>query len=121
MAGLATLGAEPFLPALFLLPVTPACMDTLGVLTTNDDSDLSFLLAGGEFTGVTSGSAICLLLGGKILALISARLLSGLHYAKGEYKLDKRKKKNYAHQSLLISIANVENSIFNFHAHVSIY
>lgn len=72
VAGLAPLGAELFLtPALVLLPVTPACMDTLGVLTTKDDSDLSFLLAGGETEGATSGASTFLPLRGKILALIS--------------------------------------------------
>ena len=68
-----------FLAAFVLLPVKPVCIGTLGVLTTNEDSDLSFLLTGSEFVGVTSGASTFLLFRGKILALISCRLWSGLH------------------------------------------
>lgn len=64
--------------ALDLLPVMVAWVDTLGVLTTNDDRDLSFLLAGNVLEGTTSGAFIFLLLKGKILALTSCRLWSGL-------------------------------------------
>ena len=82
--GLPPLGTDPFLtPALVLLPVTPACIDTLGVLTTKDDSDLSFLLAGGETEAGTSGASTFLLFKGNILALMSCRLWSGLQYKKG--------------------------------------
>ena len=76
---------EPRPGALFLakdfvlLPVNSVCIDTLGVLTTNDDKDLSFLLTGSEIDGATSGDLIFLLLKGKILALISCKLWSGLH------------------------------------------
>lgn len=68
-----------FLPTdLVLLPVNPALIDTFGVLTTNEDKDLSFLLTGSEIEGVTSGVLI-FLLKGKILALMSCKLWSGLH------------------------------------------
>lgn len=62
-----------------LLPVKPLlCIDTLGVFTTNEDSDLSFLFTGNEAKGETSGALIFLLLRGNILALISCKLWSGL-------------------------------------------
>lgn len=64
--------------ALDLLPVIVTCVDTLGVFTTNDDSDLSFLLAGNVVEGTTSGAFTFLLLEGKILALTSCKLWSGL-------------------------------------------
>lgn len=64
--------------ALDLLPVIVTCVDTLGVSTTNDDSDLSFLLAGNVAEGTTSGAFTFLLLKGKILALTSCKLWSGL-------------------------------------------
>jgi hypothetical protein len=70
---------QNLLSAFVLLPVNPVCIGTLGVLTTNDDSDLSFLLTGSEFVGVTSGASTFLLFNGKILALISCKLWSGLH------------------------------------------
>lgn len=44
-----------------LLPVMPTCVDTLGVLTTNDERDLSFLLAGNA-TGVTTSGALTFIL-----------------------------------------------------------
>lgn len=70
---------EAFLAtALVLLPVMVAWVDTLGVLTTNDESDLSFLLAGSVAEGITSGAFTFLLLKGKILALTSCKLWSGL-------------------------------------------
>ena len=65
--------------AFVLLPVKPVCIDTRGVLTTKDESDLSFLLTGSGIGGITSGTLIFLLLKGKILALISCKLWSGLH------------------------------------------
>lgn len=71
--------AEAFLEtALDLLPVMVAWVDTLGVLTTNDESDLSFLLAGNVVEGTASGAFTFLLLKGKILALTSCKLWSGL-------------------------------------------
>lgn len=64
--------------ALDLLPVMVAWADTLGVLTTNDDRDLSFLLAGNVCEGTASGALTFLLLKGKILVLTSCKLWSGL-------------------------------------------
>ena len=69
----------PRIAAFILLPVKPVWIGTLGVLTTNEDSDLFFLLSGSEFVGVTSGASTFLLFRGKILALISCRLWSVLH------------------------------------------
>ena len=71
--------ADAFLDtALDLLPVIAVCVDTLGVLTTNDESDLSFLLTGNVTEAVTSGAFTFLLLKGKILILTSCKLWSGL-------------------------------------------
>lgn len=39
-----------------LLPVIPVCEDTLGVLTTSDESDLSFLLTGNATEVTISGA-----------------------------------------------------------------
>ena len=61
-----------------LLPVIVVCVDTLGVLTTKDESDLSFLLTGNVTGSTTSGAFTFLLLKGKILALTSCKLWSGL-------------------------------------------
>lgn len=63
-----------------LLPVSVDCVDTLGVLTTNEDRDLSFLLTGNVTEGITiSGAFTFLLLKGNILALTSCILWSGLN------------------------------------------
>lgn len=67
------------------LPVMVACVDTLGVLTTNDESDLSFLLAGNVAEGKASGAFTFLLLKGKIFALTSCKLWSGLFMKINEY------------------------------------
>lgn len=47
-----------------LLPVMPDCVETLGVLITNDERDLSFLLAGNANVAVcaNSGAFIFILL-----------------------------------------------------------
>lgn len=53
---------EAFLAMDFdLLPVMPACVDTLGVLT-NDERDLSFRLAGTVTGVITSGALTFILL-----------------------------------------------------------
>lgn len=67
-----------FLVGLVLLPVMVTCVDTLGVLTTKDESDLSFLLAGIVIEGTASGVLAFLFFKGKILALTSCKLWSGL-------------------------------------------
>lgn len=67
-----------FLVDFVLLPVMVACVDTLGVLTTKDERDLSFLLAGNGTEGATSGAFTFLPFKGKILALTSCKLWSGL-------------------------------------------
>lgn len=73
------LKAAAFLPAAFvLLRVKPLCVATRGVLTTNEESDLSFLLIGNEMEGTSSGASTFLLLKGKILDLTSLILWSGL-------------------------------------------
>jgi hypothetical protein len=62
-----------------LLPVVVVCVETLGVQTTNDESDLSFLLVTGNATdSATSGASTFLFLYGKILDLTSCKLWSGL-------------------------------------------
>ena len=66
-------------PALDLLPVNPVCIGTLGVLTTRDDKDLSFLFAGSAIEGTTSDALTFFLLKGNIFPRISCRLWSGLH------------------------------------------
>lgn len=65
--------------ALVLFPVKVDWAAILGVLTTNDDIDRSFLLTGEGTEGVTSGAVTFFPLGGKIFALMSCRLWSGLH------------------------------------------
>lgn len=67
-----------FLVGFVLLPVMVDCVDTLGVLTTKDESDLSFLLAGNSTEGPATGAFSFLFLKGKILFLKSCKLLSGL-------------------------------------------
>lgn len=69
-----------FLVGFVLLPVMVACADTLGVLTTKDESDLSFLLAGNgtEVTTSGSGASTFLPFKGKTLDLTSCKLWSGL-------------------------------------------
>ena len=57
-----------------LLPVKPDCVATLGVLTTNEESDLSFLLTGNVIVGTASGSLTFLLLKGKIFDRTSCKL-----------------------------------------------
>lgn len=52
-------------------PVKPAGVETLGVLTTNEESDFSFLLRGNV---TASGASTFLLLKGNIFDLISCRL-----------------------------------------------
>lgn len=69
--------------ALVLLPVAPICIETLGVLTTKDDSNLSFFFGCSGARGKASGASIFLLLSGKILALMSCKLWSGLQVIKG--------------------------------------
>lgn len=75
-----------FLVLVFVLfPVKPVCIGTLGALTTNDESDLSFLFAGNIIEDKTSGAWIFLLLKGNIFALISCKLWSGLHILIGTH------------------------------------
>ena len=62
----------PRIAAFILLPVKPIWIGTLGVLTTNEDSDLFFLLTGSEFVGVTSGASTFLLFRGKFWPLYLA-------------------------------------------------
>lgn len=73
--------------AFVLLPVVPVCIDTLGALTTKDESNLSFFFGCGGAGGKTSGASIFLLLRGKILALMSCKLWSGLQVIKEECKV----------------------------------
>lgn len=61
-----------------LLPVKVVCGDTLGVQTTSEDSDLSFLLNGNVTEGTTSGAFTLLLFEGNIFHLTSCKLWSGL-------------------------------------------
>ncbi|GKC75892.1 hypothetical protein Tco_1126666, partial [Tanacetum coccineum] len=65
--------------SLDLLPVILVCVDTLGVLTTNDESDLSFHLDGNAL-GTASGAFTHVRLYGKILARTSSKLWSDLFY-----------------------------------------
>jgi len=81
-----------FLVGFVLLPVMVDCVDTLGVLTTKDESDLSFLLAGNSTEGIATAAFCFLLLKGKILFLKSCKLLSGLGIGKTWNKL---KEKSY--------------------------
>lgn len=78
--------AAALLPtALDLLPVKLFWVAILGVLTTNEDRDRSFRMTGKEKEGVTSGALTFRLLNGKILALMSCRLWSGLHISIWDY------------------------------------
>ena len=67
-----------FLAGFVLLPVMVDCVHTLGVLTTKDESDLSFLLAGNSAEETDTGAFSFLFLKGKILFLKSCKMLSGL-------------------------------------------
>jgi len=70
-----------FLVGFVLLPVMVVCTDTLGVLTTKDERDLSFLLAvnGSEAATISGSGAFTFLpFKGKILALTSCLVWSGL-------------------------------------------
>lgn len=75
--------AASLLLAYFVLfPVITFWGDTLGVLTPNDDRDLSFLFAG---NGTEATSSIAMAFGfseGKILVLRSCKLWSGLQIDK---------------------------------------
>lgn len=64
--------------ALVCLPVKLVCVANRGVLTTNEERDLSFLLTGKERSGKFSGASTFLLLKGNIFALKSCKLWSGL-------------------------------------------
>jgi len=59
---------------LVLFPVKPGCIETLGALTTNDESDLSFLLVGSDIEDKTSWALIFFLLNGNTFDLISCKL-----------------------------------------------
>lgn len=82
LTNLSTEKLEPrgfFLAGTFdLFPVKVVCGDTLGVLTTSDESDLSFLLNGNVTEGTASGDLTLLRFEGKILLLTSCKLWSGL-------------------------------------------
>ena len=73
---------EPLLPRtsflmrdfVVLFPVVPVCAESLGVFTTKDEIDLSFLLAG----NVISRSLSLFRFRGNILALRSCKMWSGL-------------------------------------------
>jgi hypothetical protein len=68
-----------FLVGSVLLPVMVDCADTLGVLTTKDERDLSFLLAGnGAEAATTSGSFTSLRFEGKTMYLRFSLLWSSL-------------------------------------------
>jgi hypothetical protein len=68
-----------FLVGSVLLPVMVDCADTLGVLTTKDERDLSFLLAGnGTEAATTSGSFTSLRFEGKTMYLRFSLLWSSL-------------------------------------------
>lgn len=66
--------ADFLVPVFVLFPVKPVCVETLGALTTNDESDLSFLFAGRGVEGTTSWALTFFRLKGNILVLISCRL-----------------------------------------------
>lgn len=71
--------AAAFLVTTFVRrPVDPVGVN-LGVWTTNEEIDLSFLLLGGESGDATSSALIFFLLKGKILDLTSCRLWSALN------------------------------------------
>lgn len=70
-----------------LLPVRLLCAAMRGVLTTNEESDLSFLRTG-NVAGATSGALIFLLFSGNSFALTSWRLWSGLHLIRWSHRLD---------------------------------
>jgi hypothetical protein len=67
-----------FLVGFVLLPVFVDCADTLGVLTTKDERDLSFLLAGtgtdSTEAATTSGSFTSLRFEGKTMYLMFSLL-----------------------------------------------
>lgn len=67
-----------FGPGFDLLPLRLGLAGTLGVLTTNEDRDLSFLLAGNGIEHTASGAPELILLEGKSLNLSSRKLLSPL-------------------------------------------
>lgn len=80
--------AAAFLAAAFdLLLVMVVCADTLGALTTNDESDLSFLRTGNITEGTASGAFTFLLLRGNIFALTSCKVWSGLNKASIDAKV----------------------------------
>lgn len=60
-------------------PVKPVCIETLGAITANDESDLSFLFAGKGIGDKTSGALVFLLLRGNNFVLMSCKLWSALH------------------------------------------
>lgn len=66
------------LPVIVIVVLVGVCGEgeTLGAVTTSDESDLSFLLKG----TTTSGAFTLLLLYGKIFALRSCKLWSGLFF-----------------------------------------
>lgn len=66
--------------AFVLFPVVPACAETLGVFTTKEEIDLSFLLVGNVIEDTTSGALSFLRFRGNILALKSCKMWSGLKY-----------------------------------------
>lgn len=75
--------AESLLAADFVLfPVITVWDDTLGVLTPNEDRDLSFLLAGNGTEATSSGAMTFDFSEGKILAVKSCKLWSGLRIGK---------------------------------------
>lgn len=71
------------LPVIVIVVLVGVCGEgeTLGAVTTSDESDLSFLLKG----TTTSGAFTLLLLYGKIFALRSCKLWSGLNFSKGTH------------------------------------
>lgn len=73
--GVCPCNAAAFLvPALVRRPVKPVCAATRGVFTTNEERDLSFLLAGSVGRGKFSRASTFLLLKGNIFALKYWRL-----------------------------------------------
>ena len=65
--------ADFLVTALVRLPVDPVGVN-LGVWTTNEEIDLSFLLLGGEIGDAASPASIFFLFNGKIFDLTSCRL-----------------------------------------------
>lgn len=79
ISGLSPQNVAAFLAAaLVRLPCKDVCAAIWGMLTTNDESDLSFLLAGNVTRGKFSRASIFLLFNGNILDLKSCRLWSAL-------------------------------------------